>query len=71
MALHRIRNERHQLYFRTITCYKWLPLIVEANAYQSLYRWFECTTKIYMARKFGVQMPQRPLTSDVEGVEET
>jgi len=41
MALHRIHNERHQVYFCTITCYKWLPLIEEANAYGSVYRWFE------------------------------
>lgn len=41
MALHRIHNESHQVYFCTITCYKWLPLIEEANAYQSVYRWFD------------------------------
>ncbi|MBX2957157.1 MAG: hypothetical protein KF846_13425 [Cyclobacteriaceae bacterium] len=41
MSLHRIHNESNEVYFCTITCYKWLPLIEEANAYHSVYRWFE------------------------------
>lgn len=41
MSLHRIHNESHEVYFCTITCYKWLPLIEEANAYHAVYRWFE------------------------------
>jgi REP element-mobilizing transposase RayT len=28
------------VYFCTITCYQWLPLFQEAQAYQSVYRWF-------------------------------
>lgn len=41
MSLHRIHNESNEVYFCTITCYKWLPLIEEANAYNAVYRWFE------------------------------
>lgn len=41
MALNRIHCESHQVYFCTVTCYKWLPLIEEANVYTSVYRWFE------------------------------
>jgi REP element-mobilizing transposase RayT len=41
LSLHRIHNESHEVYFCTITCYKWLPLIEEANAYGAVYRWFE------------------------------
>ena len=34
------RHHSQEIYFCTVTCYKWLPLIKEANAYPSVYRWF-------------------------------
>jgi REP element-mobilizing transposase RayT len=41
MSLHTIHNEPHQVYFCTITCYKWLPLFEKANAYSIVYTWFQ------------------------------
>jgi REP element-mobilizing transposase RayT len=41
MSLHQQHNEAHQIYFCTITCYKWLPLFYESNAYHSVYKWFD------------------------------
>ena len=40
MSLNTLHNEPHEVYFCTITCYKWLPLIEESNTYNSVYRWF-------------------------------
>jgi REP element-mobilizing transposase RayT len=39
--LHTTQKETHIIYFCTITCYNWLPLIEQAKAYNSVYRWFE------------------------------
>jgi REP element-mobilizing transposase RayT len=39
-VLHTKQAETHVIYFCTVTCYNWLPLIEEAGAYRSVYRWF-------------------------------
>jgi len=31
----------NSFYFITFTCYKWLSLFKEANAYDSVYKWFD------------------------------
>ncbi len=41
MSLHVQHSENHEVYFCTVTCYQWLPLIEEAQVYYSVYRWFE------------------------------
>ena len=41
MSQHILHSETHEVYFCTVTCYQWLPLIEEAAAYYSVYRWFE------------------------------
>jgi REP element-mobilizing transposase RayT len=41
MALHRLQSEINQVYFCTVTCYRWLPLFEEAHSYDAVYRWFE------------------------------
>ncbi len=41
MSTHTTHTEVSETYFCTITCYKWLPLFEEANAYQSVYNWFD------------------------------
>ena len=41
MATHRQHTELHETYFCTLTCYRWLPLLEEANAYEAVYTWFE------------------------------
>jgi hypothetical protein len=41
MALHKIHNEPKQVYFCTITCYKWLNLFEQSSKYDSVYRWFQ------------------------------
>jgi REP element-mobilizing transposase RayT len=40
MSLHTDHPDLFEVYFCTVTCFKWLPLIEEANAYKSVYRWF-------------------------------
>ena len=40
MSLHTDHSEGQAVYFCTVTCYKWLPLFQEAQAYHSVYRWF-------------------------------
>ncbi|MBT1703708.1 hypothetical protein KK060_10480, partial [Fulvivirgaceae bacterium PWU20] len=45
MSLHQQHNEAHQVYFCTITCYKWLPLFEEINGYHAVYKWFEYLKK--------------------------
>jgi REP element-mobilizing transposase RayT len=32
-------------YFVTFTCYKWLSLFHEANAYDAVYKWFDSLSK--------------------------
>jgi len=39
MSSHKLHIEPG-IYFCTVTCYQWLPLIEESNAYSSIYRWF-------------------------------
>jgi hypothetical protein len=39
--LHTTQKETHEVFFCTITCYNWLPLIEESQCYRSVYRWFE------------------------------
>ncbi len=41
MSLHTAHTENSEVYFCTVTCYKWLPLIKESKAYASVYRWFK------------------------------
>ena len=41
MSLHQQHDETHQVYFCTITCYKWLPLFEESNGFHAVYKWFE------------------------------
>lgn len=41
MSLHTQHTESNEVYFCTVTCYKWLSLFEEADAYQSVYRWFD------------------------------
>ena len=40
MSLHVQHKENSEVYFCTVTCYKWLPLFEEAQTYYSVYRWF-------------------------------
>ena len=40
LSLHQAHTDPGEIYFCTVTCYKWLPLIEEAQAYNSVYRWF-------------------------------
>ncbi|HEY8934895.1 MAG TPA: hypothetical protein VIM65_06720 [Cyclobacteriaceae bacterium] len=41
MSLHTQHSENFEVYFCTVTCYKWLPLFEQAKAYRSVYRWFD------------------------------
>ena len=41
MSLHTQHKENSEVYFCTVTCYKWLPLFEEAQTYYSVYRWFD------------------------------
>jgi REP element-mobilizing transposase RayT len=41
VSTHTTHNEHHEVYFCTVTCYKWLPLFHKADAYHSVYRWFD------------------------------
>ena len=40
MATHTNHTEKCAVYFCTVTCYKWLPLLEESQTYDSVYRWF-------------------------------
>jgi len=40
LSLHTLHTEIEEVYFCTVTCYKWLPLFEESQAYYSVYRWF-------------------------------
>ncbi len=40
MSLHTLHLEINEIYFCTVTCYKWLPLFEETKTYNSVYRWF-------------------------------
>lgn len=41
MSLHTKHTEPYEVYFCTVTCYKWLSLFEESKAYHSVYRWFQ------------------------------
>jgi len=45
MATHTKHNEVNEIYFCTLTNYRWLPLFDEAEAYVAVYKWFEHLTK--------------------------
>jgi len=34
-------KQLNSFYFITFTCYKWLPLFRDADAYHSVYKWFD------------------------------
>ncbi len=40
MATHTKHQQSETVYFVTFTCYEWLPLFEESNAYETVYRWF-------------------------------
>lgn len=40
MSLHDGNRDAGEVYFCTITCFKWLNLFQEADCYASVYRWF-------------------------------
>lgn len=41
MSTHTFHSEINEIYFCTITCYKWLPLFEESDGYDSAYNWFD------------------------------
>ena len=41
MATHTRHTKNFEIYFCTLTCYKWLPLFEEANFYDAVYNWFD------------------------------
>jgi REP element-mobilizing transposase RayT len=45
MSTHRLHTETREIYFCTITCYKWLPLFEESDGYDSVYTWFDHLNK--------------------------
>ena len=38
-------QQSNSIYFVTFTCYKWLSLFQEANAYDAVYKWFDSLYK--------------------------
>jgi REP element-mobilizing transposase RayT len=40
LSTHTNHTKSHEVYFCTLTCYKWLPLFEEAQAYEAVYNWF-------------------------------
>src|SRR6266496_693962 len=38
-------QQPNSVYFVTFTCYKWLSLFQEANAYDAVYKWFDSLSK--------------------------
>ncbi|MEQ9298570.1 MAG: hypothetical protein RIF33_08405 [Cyclobacteriaceae bacterium] len=41
MSTHRQHIENHQVYFCTITCYRWLSLFDLSEGYDLVYQWFD------------------------------
>jgi REP element-mobilizing transposase RayT len=41
LSLHTEHSEINEVYFCTVTCYKWFSLFEQAQAYNSVYRWFD------------------------------
>ena len=40
MTTHRLHIENNEVYFCTLTCYKWLPLFEITKGYEMVYNWF-------------------------------
>ncbi|MGI8582761.1 MAG: transposase [Chitinophagaceae bacterium] len=40
MSVKRMINETDGIFFITITCYNWIPLLEIGNAYNAVYKWF-------------------------------
>jgi REP element-mobilizing transposase RayT len=38
-------QQLHSIYFITFTCYKWLSLFQETNAYDAVYKWFDSLSR--------------------------
>ncbi|WPP53428.1 REP-associated tyrosine transposase [Catalinimonas niigatensis] len=57
MSTHRLHTESHEVYFCTITCYQWLPLFEQAQAYTAVYTWFEHLKKDHCHILAYVVMP--------------
>ena len=41
MAVKQTIPYNHGIFFITITCYKWIPLIEKTNSYDAVYNWFD------------------------------
>lgn len=41
MAVKQTISYNHGIFFITITCHKWIPLIETTNSYDSVYNWFD------------------------------
>ena len=41
MSTHSNHNEFNEIYFCTITCYQWLSLFEQAQAYDDVFNWFD------------------------------
>ncbi len=57
MSNHTNHSELNEVYFCTITCYQWLPLFEEAQAYDAVYNWFAHLIKDNCAILSYVLMP--------------
>ena len=58
MSTHTQHNAINEVYFCTITCYKWLSLFEAANAYGEVYNWFDHLNEINVCFILGyVIMP--------------
>lgn len=50
-------QQPHSIYLVTFTCYKWLPLFQQANAYDAVYKWFDNLYKNHIYITGYVTMP--------------
>lgn len=41
MPVKHLIQQTSGIYFITFTCYQWLPLIAQTNAYDAVYKWFD------------------------------
>jgi REP element-mobilizing transposase RayT len=41
MAVKQTIPYNHGIFFITITCHKWIPLIEQTNSYDAVYKWFD------------------------------
>ncbi len=46
MSVRTIHDQKDTVYFITITCYKWLPLIERTDLYDFIYSWFKRVNKV-------------------------